>query len=48
MYSYLKSFIETGAYSYEDMTHKLDKMYIESKITEAERDELLSSAQRKP
>ena len=42
MYSYLKSFIETGAFEYNDMTHKLDKMYIESKITEAERDELLS------
>lgn len=42
MYSYLRSFIETGAFSYEDMCHKLDKMYIESKITEAERDELLS------
>lgn len=47
MYSYLKSFIQTGAFSYEDMSYKLDKMYIESKITEAERVELLALSAEK-
>lgn len=47
MYQYLKSFIATGAFSLEDITYKLDKMYIESKITETERDELLSLAAEK-
>lgn len=47
MYQYLKSFIETGAFALDDISYKLDKMYIESKITEAERDELLALAAEK-
>lgn len=42
--SYLHSFISTGAFNLDDITYKLDKMYIEDKITEADRDELLELA----
>lgn len=38
---YLKSFISTGAFNLEDLCYKLDKMYIEGKLTEADRDELI-------
>lgn len=42
--SYLHSFISTGAFNLDDITYKLDKMYIENKITEVDRDELLALA----
>lgn len=42
--SYLHSFISTGAFNLDDITYKLDKMYIEDKITEADRDELVALA----
>ena len=39
--TYLQNFIAQGLFNYEDMAYKLDKMYIENKLTEEERDELL-------
>lgn len=42
--NYLKQFIETGNFNYEDIAYKLDKMFIEDKLTEADRDELLALA----
>lgn len=42
--AYLQTFIETGVFNFEDISYKLDKLYIESKITEADRDELLELA----
>lgn len=42
--SYLTSYIGMGDYNLEELTYKLDKLYVEGKITETERDELLSLA----
>lgn len=42
--AYLQTFIETGVFNFDDISYKLDKLYIESKITEADRDELLALA----
>ena len=44
MFNYLKNFLMTNIFNLADIEYKLDKMYIESKITEAERDELLAIA----
>lgn len=44
MYQFLKSFIMTSVFNLADIEYKLDKMYIESKITESERDELKTLA----
>ena len=40
--NYLQNFILQGLFNYSDMEFKLDKLYIEGKLTEEERDELLS------
>ena len=42
--AYLQTFIETGVFNFDDISYKLDKLYVESKITEADRDELLALA----
>ena len=42
--AYLQTFIETGVFNFDDISYKLDKLYIESKITEADRDDLLALA----
>ena len=36
--------IKSGNYNLDELSVKLDKMYIEGKLTEAERDELLLMA----
>lgn len=41
MYEILKNYIKTESYNLDDLTRKIDKMYIEGKLTEAERDELI-------
>lgn len=41
---YLINFIQTGAYNYDELVFKLDKMYIEGKLTEEDRDELINLA----
>lgn len=38
---YLESFIKTGKFDIDDLAYKLDKMYVEGKISESDRDELL-------
>ena len=45
--AYLTNYINSGNYNYEDIAYKLDKMYIEDKLTESDRDELLSLAAEK-
>lgn len=40
--TYLTNYIRTGNFNYEDLTYKLDKMYIEGKLTEEDRDELVN------
>lgn len=39
-----KTLIKSGNYNLDELSVKLDKMYIEGKLTEAERDELLLMA----
>lgn len=41
MYDIIKNYIKTETYNLDDLTKKIDKMYIEDKLTEAERDELI-------
>lgn len=44
MYEIIKNVIEARDYKLEDMLYKIAKMYIESRITEAQKDELDSLA----
>lgn len=44
MYEIIKNYIKTASYNLEELTKKIDKMYIESKLTEGERDELIEMA----
>lgn len=39
--AYLTNYIRTGNYNLDELAYKLDKMYIEDKLTEEDRDELL-------
>lgn len=39
--AYLSNYIRTGNYNLDELAFKLDKMYIEDKLTEEDRDELL-------
>ena len=41
MYDIIKNYIKTETYNLDDLTRKIDKMFIEDKLTEAERDELI-------
>lgn len=41
MYDIIKNYIKTESYNLEELTKKIDKMFIEDKLTEAERDELI-------
>ena len=41
---YLKGFISLGNYNLEELCYKLDKLYIEGKISEKDRDELVRMA----
>jgi len=41
---YLKGFISLGNYNLEELCYKLDKLYIEGKISEEDRDELVRMA----
>ena len=41
MYEIIKNYIKTETYNLDDLTRKIDKMFIEDKLTEAERDELI-------
>lgn len=41
MYEIIKNYIKTETYNLEELTRKIDKMFIEDKLTEAERDELI-------
>ena len=41
---YLTNFIKSGNYNYDEIVYKLDKMYIEGKLAEADRDELIALA----
>ena len=40
MYKIIKSVIESKDYKLEDILYKINKMYIEDRITEAEKSEL--------
>ena len=40
--NYLTNFIRTGLFNYDDMSYKIYKLWVEGKITEADRDELLA------
>ena len=44
MYDIIKNYIKTETYNLEELTRKIDKMFIEDKLTEAERDELIQLA----
>lgn len=44
MYDIIKNYIKTETYNLEELTKKIDKMYIEDKLTESERDELIQFA----
>lgn len=44
MYDIIKNYIKTETYNLDDLTRKIDKMFIEGKLTEAERDELIQFA----
>lgn len=39
--AYLGNYIRTGNFNLDELAYKLDKMYIEDKLTEEDRDELL-------
>lgn len=40
----ISEYIQTGAYNYSDLEGRLDVLYVEGKITQEERDELLTLA----
>ena len=42
--AYLENYIRTGQYNFDDLSYKLDKMYIEDKLSESDRDELVNLA----
>lgn len=44
MYEIIKNYIKTETYNLDDLTRKIDKMFIEGKLTESERDELIQLA----
>lgn len=45
MYSILKDIINSGNYELVDITNKINKLWLESQLTEEERDELIELAQ---
>lgn len=44
MYEIIKNYIKTATYNLEELTTKIDKFYLEGKLTEAERDSLIELA----
>ena len=42
--NYLMNYIRSGNFDYESLCYKLDKMYIEDKLSEEDRDELIALA----
>jgi hypothetical protein len=44
MYEIIKNYIKTTAYNLDELTKKIDKMYIESRLTDEERDDLIAMA----
>ena len=44
MYEIIKNYIKTATYNLDELTMKIDKFYLEGKLSESERDELISLA----
>lgn len=44
MYEIIKNYIKTATYNLDELTVKIDKFYLEGKLTESERDELIALA----
>ena len=44
MYEIIKNYINTMTYNLDELTTKIDKFYLEGKLSESERDELISLA----
>jgi len=44
MYEIIKNYIKTATYNLDELITKIDKFYLESKLTESERDELINLA----
>lgn len=42
--SFFTNFIYSGMYEYNDLVYKIDKLYVEGKLSESDRDELVSLA----
>lgn len=41
---FLQNFIAAGLFNYEELVYKIDKLYIEGKLSESDRDELVNLA----